>query len=145
MGAAGDSGGFTLNSGVFIPSGINTLVVTLTVGGVKLGKVSPVGPATFIFPIFIATLGSFTVTLASVGAVIDAGTVTVGAVTVGAVTVIVPIWTLILVGVTILSSCCAIGGVNVTLGAVGVLTTGALTTGNINNFDSTSYEFTLLA
>ena len=91
LGAAGDSGGFTLNSGVFIPSGINTLVVTLTVGGVKLGKVNPVGPATFIFPMFIATLGSFTVTLASVGAVIVDGTVTVGAVTVGAVTDIVPI------------------------------------------------------
>ena len=118
--------------------GVLGLTFTVTVGGVKLGKVNPVGPATFILPILIATLGSFTVTVASVGAAIVDGTVTVGAVIVGAVTVIVPIWIFILAGVTILSSCCAVGGVNVTLGALGVFTTGALTTGNINNFDSTS-------
>ena len=137
-GASGASGVSTCGLGGTILGGVLGLTVTLTVGGVKLGRVSPAGPATFILPIFIETFGSFTVTVATVGAVIVAGAVTVGAVTVGAVTVIAPICTLIFLGVAMFNSFWAAGGVNDTTGADGVFTTGAFTTGNINNFASTS-------
>ena len=138
FGASGESGGVTLNSGGFIPSGISAFVFTVTVGTVKLGKLSPCGPTTLILPIFIATLGSFTVTVATVGAIISAGTLTVGAVIVGAFILIAPIDIFIAVGASIFNSVGATGVVNETAGAVGDFTTGAFTTGNINNFASTS-------
>ena len=91
-----------------------------------------------MLPIFIATFGSFTVTVATVGAVIVAGALTVGAVIAGAFTFIAPIDIFISVGVSIFNSVGATGVVNDTAGAVGDFTTGAFTTGNINNFASTS-------
>ena len=138
FGASGDFGIPTFNSGGFIGSGVSAFVVTLTVGVIKLGKLSPCGPVTLILPIFIATLGSFTVTVATVGAVIAAGALTVGAVIVGAFIFIAPIDIFIAVGASIFNSVGATGVVNDTAGAVGDFTTGAFTTGNINNFASTS-------
>ena len=138
FGASGESGGVTLNSGGFIGSGVSAFVVTLTVGVVKLGNVNPAGPVTLILPILIATLGSLTVTVATVGAATVAGTLTVGAVIVGAFILIAPIDIFIAVGASTFNSVGATGVVNETAGAVGDFTTGAFTTGNINNFASTS-------
>ena len=141
FGAAGESGVVTTGLGSSTLGGRFIGTDIFKTGVDKVGMFSTPGPATFIAPIFTFIFGSFTVTIISPGAVGVVGSDTVGVTTVGAVTFTAPTVIEAIAGDVTGITVGAVGTVNATFGTVGSITTGAFTTGRMNNFASASYTF----